>query len=480
MDKYRIFINNEKVLLRVIIEKDGKIENFFIYKADFGPEIGSIYKGKIEKILPSLNSAFINIGESKGGFLQFDKEEFYFYPEGYERELYYLRNYIPDEEVMVQICKPQEGEKSPKVTEKIMIPGRYFVLVPDAEIQKISRKIRNKIEREKLIKIFKKEIGQKAGFIIRTSANTKKEEYIYREIRYLLNTWKKIKRDYKKKKGPFLLWRELPLYLRVLRDYVNENFLSVEIDDEFIYNEVKKYVDLFIPELKGKVYLYKGKIPMFIKYGFEEKIESFICRNVSLPSGGYLIIEKGETLTAIDVNSGKIEGKNLEETILKTNLEAADEIPRQIRCRNISGIIIIDFIDMKEEYKKNVFKRFVENLKEDKAKLSILFISKLGLVEMCREKNDYSIYNLLLKECEFCNGSGIRKDNELIFFEIRKKIFEIFKNKKYNKLEIFTSPSLYEFIFKNQLFKNFLFSDRIKIKIEYSFKKDEFKILPIE
>ncbi|MGC8977188.1 MAG: Rne/Rng family ribonuclease [Candidatus Ratteibacteria bacterium] len=474
--KYRIFINNEKVLLRIIIEKNRRIENFFVYKPDFGPEIGNIYKGRVEKILPSINAAFVNIGESKSGFLQFDKQEFYYYDE-YTKNLFYSRTYRPDEEILVQICKPQEGEKSPKVTEEIMIPGRYFVLIPNAKIQKISRKIKNRKERERLIKIFKKNIGQNIGFIIRTAAKVEKEDYIYREIKYLLNVWKKIKRDFKKNKAPFLLWRELPLYLKVLRDYANENFFSIEIDDEFIYNEVLKYVNLFIPELKGKIYLYKSRVPMFINYGFEEEIENFISKKVFLPSGGYLIIEKGETLTAIDVNSGKIEGENFEEVILKTNLEAADEIPRQIRCRNIGGVIIVDFVDMKNEYKKKVFKRFIKNLKEDKSKLNVLFISKLGLVEMCREKNDYSIYSLLLRECEDCNGSGILKDNGLIFFDLRKKIFEYFKNNPYNKIEILLSPLLYEFIFKNQLFKNFLFSDRIRIKLSPEFGRDEFKII---
>jgi ribonuclease G len=216
---------------------------------------------------------------------------------------------------------------------------------------------------------------------------------------------------------------------------------------------------------------------MFIKYGFEEKIESFFSDKILLPSGGYLIIEKGKTLTAIDINSSRTEGKNFEETSLITNLEAVEEIPRQIRCRNISGIIIIDFINMREEEnRKIIFKKFLENLKEDKAKIDIS-LSKLGLIELCREKNEYSIYNFLFKRCEKCNGAGFKKDKELIFIEMKKKFFEIFSKSSYNKFEILLSSSLYEFIFKNQLFKNFVFLDRIKFKIDSNLKEDEFKII---
>jgi len=476
MGKYKIFINNEKVLLRIIIEKDGEIENLFFYKQDFEPEIGNIYKGKIEKFLPSLSSAFVNIGEMKSGFLQFDEKDFYFY-ENFEEEISYKRSYFPEKEILIQVCKPGEEEKAPKLSEKIVLPGRYFVLLPNIKIQKISRKIKDKKEKRHLMNIFKKALGKNMGFIIRTAANTKKEIYIYREIKYLLNFWKKIKRDYKRKSSPSLLWRELPLYLRVLRDYVNDEYVSVEVDDEYIYKEILRYTNLFIPELKGKIFLYKGNIPMFIKYGFEEKIENFISDKVFLPSGGYLIIEKGKTLTAIDVNSSRTEGKNFEETSLITNLEAAGEIPRQIRCRNISGIIVIDFIKMKEAKNREiVFKKLFENLKEDKAKIDIWF-SKLGLVELCREKNEYSIYNFLFKKCEKCYGFGFKKDKELIFIELKKKFFEFFLKKPYNKFEIWLSLPLYEFIFKNQLFKNFIFFDRIKFKIDNNLKEDEFKII---
>ncbi|MCM8767694.1 MAG: Rne/Rng family ribonuclease [Candidatus Omnitrophica bacterium] len=476
MKKYRIYISSDKVILRVVIEKKGKIENLFISKPFFEPEIGNIYKGKVDKFLQGLNSAFINIGEMKSGFLQLNKSEFYLSTEE-DEEVRSEQILKEGKEVLVQICKPGEDEKSPKVTEKIVLPGRFFVLIPNLKIQKISKKIKDINERKRLIRIFKRTIGEKFGFIIRTAAINKKEFYIYREIEHLLNIWKRIKRDYRKKSAPSLLWKELPLYLKVLRDYVDENCEFVEVDDEEIFREVVKYANLFIPELKGKVNLYKDKIPMFIKYGFEEEFENFISKTVFLPSGGYLIIEKGKTLTAIDVNSGSMEMENFEQTAFKTNMEAANEIPRQIKCRNLSGLVIIDFIDIRKELEKKVFKKFIENLKEDKSKISVLFISQLGLIGITREKNDYSIYNLLLKECSYCEGYGINESLEIIYLKLRKKIFEIFSDKAYNeKLEIEISQSLYEFIFKNQLFKNFLFFDRIKFKVNNQLKKNEFKI----
>ncbi|MGB9677296.1 MAG: ribonuclease E/G, partial [Candidatus Ratteibacteria bacterium] len=292
MNKYRIFISNESVILRIVVEKDGKIDNLFVSKSDFEPQIGNIYKGRVEKFLYGLNSAFINIGEMKNGFLQLDKSEFYFSPEENE-EILGHQILKEGKEILVQICKPGEDEKAPKVTEKVVLPGRFFVLIPGLKIQKISKKIEDIKEKTRLMKIFRKAIDKNFGFIIRTAAMNKKEIYIYREIEHILRTWKKIKRDYKRKKAPSLLWKELPLYLKVLRDYTDENCEFVEIDDENIFKEVSKYVNLFIPELKGKIYFYKDKIPMFIKYEFEEKFENFISKIVSLPSGGYLIIEKG-------------------------------------------------------------------------------------------------------------------------------------------------------------------------------------------
>ncbi|MCM8785339.1 MAG: Rne/Rng family ribonuclease [Candidatus Omnitrophica bacterium] len=477
MKRYRIYINNDKVILRIIMEKNGNIENLFVSKPNFEPEIGNIYKGRVDKFLQGLNSAFINIGEIKSGFLQLNKSEFYFSPDE-DEEIRGNQILKEGKEVLVQICKPGEDEKSPKVTENVVLPGRFFVLIPCLKIQKISKKIEDRKERKRLMKIFKKAIGEKFGFVIRTAAFNKKDFYIYHEIEYLLNIWRRIKRDYKRKSAPSLLWKELPLYIKVLRDYVDENCEFVEVDDEKIFREIIKYTNLFIPELRGKVNLYKNKIPMFIKYGFEERFENFISKIVSLPSGGYLIIEKGKTLTTIDVNSGSMEMEDFEQTAFRTNMEAAEEIPRQIRCRNLSGLIVIDFIDIRKELKEKVFGRFVENLKEDKSKINILLISKLGLVEMAREKNDYSIYNLLLKECPYCEGSGMVESQEIIYLQLRKKIFEFFSDKGYNeKLEIEISQRLYEFIFKNQLFKNFSFFDRIKFRVNSQLKKNDFKIL---
>ncbi|MCM8818076.1 MAG: Rne/Rng family ribonuclease [Candidatus Omnitrophica bacterium] len=478
MSKYKIFINNEKVILRIVIEKDSRIERFFVYKENFEPEIGNIYKGKIEKFLPGINSTFVNIGEMKSGFLQIDQFNTYYDIDEYEEKDALPKIFIPEKEILVQICKPGEDGKSPKLTEKISLPGRYFVLFPNLKIQKISQKIKDTKERKRLMKIFKREIGEKFGYIVRTAAMGKKEIFIQREIQNILRIWKRIKRDYKKKTSPSLLWREIPLYLKVIRDYVNEDYELVEVDDEFIFSQIKKYVNLFIPELRGKIYLYSKKIPMFIQYGLEDKIKEFLSDKVFLPSGGYLIIEKGRTITTIDVNSGKTEEQNLEETILKTNLEAAEEIPRQIICRNISGIIIVDFIDMKEENRKKVFKKFIENFRNDKSKTDILFISKFGLVEMLREKNDYSIYNILFKECDSCAGLRFKKDKELIFLELKKIIFEFFSHKGYNyKLKIEISPDLYEFIFKKGLFKNFIFFDRIKFEVVDNFGSRDFKIV---
>ncbi|MCD6408155.1 Rne/Rng family ribonuclease [bacterium] len=479
--KFKIFINEEKNLLRIVITKNGQVEYLFLDTPSIHPEVGSIYLGKIENTVSGLGASFVSLGEGKTGFLPFEDEEIYMEEEFIlERDLSLSGYYKKGEEVIVQITRPGDEKKKMKLTKKILLPGRFLILMPGISKRGISKKITDLKERKRLFEIAKEIVPENFGFIIRTAAQYKEKDYILKEAKHLLGVWKKIIRYSKVKKAPSPLWEEIPLYLRIIRDYVNEEFDEVRVDNEFIYKEIKKYVDMFVPELNGKVKLYKEGVPLFLRMGIENQLEKFLTRKVYLHSGGYLLIEEGETLTAIDVNTGTSEKENIKETIFNTNMEAAREIPRQIRVRNISGLIIVDFIDMKEKKEKEmVFERFKENLREDKVKIKLLNFSELGLVEMSRKRTNFSLKEILFRECEECKGTGKIKSVPLIFTDLKKEIwFRTIHNPDVKKYRIEATTELYNYIMENNLLPTLCRKKKIEV-IENTFLEEPFRIIEL-
>ncbi|MDD3726289.1 MAG: ribonuclease E/G, partial [Candidatus Ratteibacteria bacterium] len=332
-ENFRLLISRECFLTRVAVMSEKNVEYLFVDRPDI-LSVGNIYKGKIERVVSGLNAAFVNIGELKNGFLPFEKEDTIYQYDEFEEHSYHpnRKPYRVGEDVIVQITRPGTAEKGVKLTTKISLPGRYIILIPDSNLKTISKKITDKKERERLLNITNRRITGNTGSIIRTASEGKDERYIVKEIKMLISTWNKIKRHSKVKKSPSLLWSELPLYISAIRDYVTSEFKDIIVDDERTYREVKRYVNIFIPEMHGRVFLHRREEgPLFVKYGVERQIEGFLSDRVFLPSGGSLIIEEGETLSAIDVNTGSSEKKSFKETVFITNMEAAEEIPRQIR-----------------------------------------------------------------------------------------------------------------------------------------------------
>jgi ribonuclease G len=348
------------------------------------------------------------------------------------------------QEILVQVAKAPIGTKGARLTTHISLPGRNLVLMPTVKHLGISRRIENERERRRLRDMFTKRIRPRdVGFIIRTVAEDKSFRDLKADADYLIKTWARIKRDSKRKRAPAPIHEDLSLAMRAVRDFFTDEVDSFVIDNEEEYENVMRFISQFMPRLKSRVKLFKGPSQLFEHYGIEAEISRGLGKKVWLKSGGYLLIDQSEALTAVDVNTGRYVGsKSLEETILKTNLEAVKEIAYQLRIRNVGGIIIIDLIDMESaENREKVFKALQESLSEDKSKTNILKISELGLVEMTRKRTHEDLVRYLTEACTYCDGRGYHKSRRTICFEIFREIEkEAVSNTK--NIVVFASPEV--------------------------------------
>lgn len=413
----KILINCNEDNLRVAIIQDGVLKNFLVEKSTRKLRVGNIYKARVEKVIPSLNASFLDLGEERQGFLPV---------EDFSEKLTYQEDLVDEEitafrpaeklkkgdEILVQVIKDFIGTKGPKLTTRISLPGRYLVLLPMERKRGISKRIKEGKERERLKSLLETLLPEKIGVIVRTLAEGQKKKSLFFEVKQLLKRWQIMKAKTKTVSAPFLLSQEIDLDLRILRDFVFSDLDEIVIDSLLHYKNIFRFLKPYsFP--RGKIKFYRGKIPLFESEGVEKEIEKLLGKRVRLKSGGSIIIEETEALVSIDVNSGKrVRGKNFREVILKTNLEAAQEIVHQLKLRNLGGIIIIDFIDMESPSdQRYVHKSLEEDLEKDKAKINILQISKLGLVEMSRQRTTESINASYFKDCPYCAGTGkIRKE----------------------------------------------------------------------
>ncbi|MBM4317152.1 MAG: Rne/Rng family ribonuclease [Deltaproteobacteria bacterium] len=348
------------------------------------------------------------------------------------------------QEILVQVAKAPIGTKGARLTTHISLPGRNLVLMPTVKHLGISRRIESDKERRRLRDIFTKRLRPKdAGFIIRTVAEGKSFRDLKADAEYLLKTWARIKRDSKKKRAPALIHEDLSLSMRAVRDFFTEEVDSFVIDNHEEHENVIQFIEQFMPQLKSAVKLFKGPSQLFEHYGIEAEISRALNKKVWLKSGGYLLFDQSEALTAIDVNTGRYVGsKSLEETILKTNLEAVKEIAYQLRIRNVGGIIILDLIDMESmENREKVYQALQEALSEDKSRTNILKISELGLVEMTRKRTHEDLIRYLTEACSVCEGRGYHKSRRTVCFEIFREIEkEALSNTK--NIVVFAAPSV--------------------------------------
>jgi ribonuclease G len=436
-----ILISATREETRVALLENGQVVEFYVERKRDASIVGNIYKGKVLKILPGMQSAFVDIGLDKSAFLYagdirtdivgdysdlFDEVPDSTVDLLHKRKRHDLQidELIQEgQELLVQVSKDPIGTKGARVTSYTSIPGRYLVLMPDVEHIGISRRIEDEQERIRLRATVEDFKPPGLGLIIRTVSEGASHEELSKDMEFLINVWNNIKKKNERVSAPYMLYSDLDLIFRSVRDLLNQNVERLIIDSEDDYEHIKDFVNTYFPKLLDKIELHESDDPLFGQHGIEIDISRALGRRVWLKSGGYIVIDQAEAMTVIDVNTGKFVGKeDLEETILKTNLEAVKEIAYQIRLRNLGGIIIIDFIDMEKiESRMNVFNSFSAAMARDRAKNTISQISELGVIQMTRKRVRESLGRTLCDTCPYCEGKGFVKSPQTICYEIFRK-----------------------------------------------------------
>tara|TARA_B100000609_G_scaffold196366_1_gene191708 strand:+ start:5298 stop:7319 length:2022 start_codon:yes stop_codon:yes gene_type:complete len=449
-----ILVNAESLETRVAVTVKGQLENLTIERVDDPRMVGSIYKGKIRNLEDGLKAAFVDIGYEKNAFLHYwdiipspldssydvvdcgkkKKSK----PKITNKDI--PKKYPAGTELIVQVTKGPIGTKGPRVTTNVLLPGRYLVLLPNSEQSGVSRKIENKEERSRLKKIVRElNIPDGMGVIIRTAGQNQRKGYFIRDLKILLDTWAEITGRVHSQSPGSCVFEEPDLIERTVRDFLTEDIERIVIDNASETERVKELIGRISKRSIEKVQRYASSEPIFDRFGITRQLETAYLRQVSLPSGGYIIIDETEALVAIDVNTGSHRNKNKnkkeqDKTLLRVNLEAAEEICRQLRLRNIGGLIVLDFIDMKAPRdRREVFQRMRDGLRKDKAKTHVLPISDLGLMEMTRQRQSESVRDTAYSDCEHCSGRGKLKSSLTMSVDIQRKLGEIIK--KRDKLE---------------------------------------------
>ncbi len=368
--------------------------------------VGNVYLGKVRDVLPGMQAAFVDIGLEKNAFLYVDEVVA---PEGVadapRRDIQSLLK--PGQQLMVQVLKDPMGTKGARVTTEVTLPGRFLVLMPFSDFVGISRKLAEE-ERERLTSIIEPLVPDGIGVIVRTAAAGAHEKDLQGDLEFLLRLWRRVQAQSREGLAPEVVYTEMDLALRLVRDAFGDTFRRLVIDDKRVYEKVTSFLRKSAPRLVRRVQMHKDKEPLFEAYGLRSDIERAVLREVPLASGGHITIDKTEALTAVDVNTGSYVGrKNLEDTALRTNLEAASEVARQLRLRDIGGIIVIDFIDMEDaRNRQEVVARLTRELENDRTKTRVSEMSRLGLVEMTRKNVTDGLYGVLTQPCPSCGGEG--------------------------------------------------------------------------
>ncbi|RRJ94861.1 Rne/Rng family ribonuclease [Opitutaceae bacterium TAV4] len=441
-----LIINSEPLEKRVALLIDGVLDKFEIERANADRMVGGIYKGRIKNLDPGLKAAFVDIGYSKNAFLHY----WDMLPAATDSSIEVVRVnkkkgaaprpaeptvkdiptlYPPGSDIVIQVTKGPIGTKGPRTTTNLSLPGRYLVLMPFSDQCGISRKIEDNKERHRLKQLVNElTIPEGMGVIVRTAGEGKKARYFVRDLHLLLKTWAEIQRKMQDVRSPACLYQEPDIVERTVRDFLTEEVDRVLIDNTEDHARCQAAVAQISSRSKNKIALYKDNIPIFERFNIERQIEQTFQRKVSLPSGGEIIIDETEALIAIDVNTGSHKNKGGDEknVIYSVNLEAAVEIARQIRLRNLGGLIICDFIDMKERRHRNgVYEKLCESMSQDRAKTHILPISQLGILQMTRQRQQESLTSNMYVDCPYCRGRGIVKSATTMSVELQRKLSSI-------------------------------------------------------
>ncbi len=447
-----ILINIEAGERRVAILREKKLEWYFVERISKKRIVGNVYKGAISSVLNGMGAAFVDCGLEKNGFLYVDditapliedEDSGFFFPaNGHKHRTHKTK--ISEivkkgQDVLVQITKEPLGTKGARLTTHISLPGRYLVLMPTSKKIGVSRRIKDDDERKRIKALLQSiRLPKDTGVVARTAAQGCGKKEFTRDIKYLLDTYNKISAAAKKQKSPVLLFEEFDIALKVLRDFLSDDTTRVVVDEIHEFKRLKGFVSKITPSYRNKLRLHKEPVSLFEKYNVEKEIDKLFERKIYLKCGGFITIEQTEGMIAIDVNSGRFTGKkNLEDTIFKVNKEAAVEIARQLRLRDIGGIIIIDFIDMEiSSHKKEIYSLLQNALEKDKARTNIISFSELNIVEMTRQRVRKSLQSVSYENCPYCDGRGMVKSDSAIAISALRKIKSVLKSGRSRRLRV--------------------------------------------
>ena len=437
---------------RLAIISGKKLEEFYLETTTRENTVGNIYKGVVENIQPSLQAAFVNLGSEKNGFLQLQE----IHPDYYQQEppaegkRARIQDVLkPGQELMVQVVKEATLSKGAFLTTYISLPGRYLVLMPGSKHGGISRRIEDEQQRQRLRKIISQlQVPEGIRLIVRTAGENRTKRELSKDFSYLLRLWNNIKATAQEATSPALLYQERDLTIRAIRDYFTTGVKKILVDNKEVYKRVKDFMAVVSPRHRWLVKLYKEKRPIFAEYQLENQIETIYSNRISLKSGGFLLIDTTEALVAVDVNSGKFSReKELEETAFKTNLEAAVEVPRQLRLRDLGGLIVIDFIDMKDrKHIRQIERTLREEFKKDRARIEMGRISKFGLMELSRQRLRPSLQSSSYVSCSRCGGAGVVRSTEATALAYLRKIWLELSHGEVNRIRGYFSEEVADYL----------------------------------
>ncbi len=481
-----LLINVTPQETRVAKVENGMLQEVVIERASRKGLVGNIYKGKVCRVLPGMQAAFLEIGLQRTAFLHLSDIVTSDEKKNSDQEST-INDLLRDgQEILVQVVKDPMGTKGARLTTHITIPARYLVYMPNSNHIGVSQKLEDEAERERLKDIIKKQLPEfGGGYIVRTVAEGISETAVHADMVFLEKLWQSIQDNNKAVQSTMMVYEDLPLAMRVMRDIADINIDAIRIDSRETFDKVMKFAKKFIPELAPRIEYYPGERPIFDLYGVEDEIQKALQSKIKLKSGGYLIIDQTEAMTTVDINTGGYVGnRNLEETIFKTNLEATQAIVRQLRLRNLGGIIIIDFIDMKDaEHRRQVLRSFEKSLERDHAKTCITEVSSLGLIEMTRKRTRESLEHILCEACPVCNGKGTVKTVETVAFEIFREIIREARQFDTKKLLVLTSGKVGEYLMDEEsssIAELEEFMDRtIQLQIDNEYHQEQYDVVPM-
>ncbi|WP_165312372.1 ribonuclease G [Vibrio ziniensis] len=434
---------------RVAMIEGGVLQEIHIEREAKRGIVGNIYKGKVSRVLPGMQAAFVDIGLDKAAFLH--ASDIVPHTECVaenEKQQFQVRDISElvrqGQDIVVQVVKDPLGTKGARLTTDITLPSRYLVYMPGSAHVGVSQRIESETERNRLKSVVAQYCDENGGFIIRTAAEGADEKELAQDAAFLKRLWTKVMERRAKYKNRSTLYGEPGLSQRIIRDFVGTELTSILVDSRLEFENLKEFTSEFVPELTDKLELYEGDKPIFDMYDTENEIQRSLERKVELKSGGYLIIDQTEAMTTVDINTGAFVGRrNLEETIFNTNIEATQAIARQLRLRNLGGIIIIDFIDMaSDDHRKRVLASLDAALSKDRVKTNINGFTQLGLVEMTRKRTRESIEHVLCSTCPTCEGRGAVKTVETVCFEILREITRVNRAYDSDKFVVYASPAV--------------------------------------